>query len=78
MGSKIFHNATFKFSKDTFFVIGPFDGPKIGFNLRQFLQFGSVFRSGLLEGPKLPLIVNGNLKMFENNYENCFYLDLDL
>ena len=37
-----------------------------------------IFRSGLLEGPKLSLIVNGNLKMFENNYENCYYLDLDL
>ena len=37
-----------------------------------------IFRSGLLEGPKLSLIVNGNLKMFENNYENCCYLDLDL
>ena len=37
-----------------------------------------IFRSGLLEGPKLLLIVNGNLKMFENNYENCYYLDLDL
>ena len=32
-----------------------------------------IFRSGLLEGPKLSLIVNGNLKMFENNYENCYY-----
>ena len=37
-----------------------------------------IFRSGLLEGPKLSLIVNGNLKMFENIYENCYYLDLDL
>ena len=37
-----------------------------------------IFRSGLLEGPKLALIVNGNLKSSKNNYENCYYLDLDL
>ena len=37
-----------------------------------------IFRSRLLEGPKSALIVNGNLKSSENNYENCYYLDLDL
>ena len=36
-----------------------------------------IFSSGLLKGPKSALIVNGNLKMSENNYENCYYLDLD-
>ena len=37
-----------------------------------------IFRPGLLAGPKSALIVNGNLKGSNNNYENCFYLDLDL
>ena len=36
------------------------------------------FRSGLLKGPKSALIVNGKLNRSENNYENCYLLDLDL
>ena len=36
-----------------------------------------IFRSRLLKGPKLALIVNGNPKSSENNYENYYYLDLD-
>ena len=48
------------------------------FNLCQFLNLEPMFKSGLLEGPKSALIVNGNLKTSDNNYENCFYLDLDL
>ena len=38
----------------------------------------SIFRSGPSEGPKSSLIVNGNQQRSENNYDNCYYLDLDL
>ena len=41
-------------------------------------NFDPVFRSKLLEGPKSTFIINRNLQNSENNYENCYYLDLDL
>ena len=47
-------------------VIGPFEGPKMVFNLCQFLQFGANFKYSLLEGPKSALIVNGNLETSED------------
>ena len=43
-----------------------------------YYNWESIFRSGHPEGPKSALTVKGNLQMSENNYENCFYLDLDL
>ena len=59
-------------------VIVPFEGPKMVFNLCQFLQFGSNISVQTLERSKSAFIVNGNLQSSENKYENCYYLDLDL